>query len=592
MITGSIVEAQRKKPSALAKASSSVKTSSYAKASADKSEDKKKKNDSKKEEDQKEKEEELVVEEVTKEEFDTDKPKEQESAAEEEAKDKEEVKDEEPEKEAEPEEKEPKEKVAKKPAVLAPTEEEPDKEAGEQAAEDAEEEPATEDESGVQEDSEETPVVEETKKEESVAEEEGEQEPAAKPEQPELGPDEIMGIDTVDLEDPQGNWLYKRVWWERAEAKYEKIRAAVTSMLELRTKFFAKRAELDKNTLDPFYVKTGFSQGELKQQLEERIAQLEKDIENKSDAERLEKLEADKQTLEDLRKEVELVVKQDEEVENAILMLVEQSNKMRNYEQQAWQDFKNIARVLDDKKARELFYKVDGAWRNIQELKQYVESNFSTGFEQLISRVVQQVQKVDAAMQQLKEKGIELKQEEEVTDEGQEEEKPQGFISRFIITPISTVFRAIWDVIMWPIRKLMGTTAPAVEDVEAEVIETVEIREPLIDQKEAIPDTQAQLFGAQPPSVSMTMPAEELPASLTPSMARPASIATPPNVPEPEPAGTPLAEGDVAPPKEAEEEPIATAPEGGDEIKEEVIEVNEEEPMTDSLDTTLESEEE
>src|SRR5438105_2755246 len=43
------------------------------------------------------------------------------------------------------------------------------------------------------------------------------------------------GIDTVSLEDPQGNWLFKKIWWERAETLYGKIREAVTSIWESRT---------------------------------------------------------------------------------------------------------------------------------------------------------------------------------------------------------------------------------------------------------------------------------------------------------------------------------------------------------------------
>ncbi|TET36204.1 hypothetical protein E3J61_01030, partial [Candidatus Dependentiae bacterium] len=447
MITSSDLQAQRKK---------TTKTSSSAKATADRAQ---KKNDSKKEADEKKpEEEELIVEEITEEEFDTDEPSsaeasvsataspdtsaDREAEKEEGEASAEEAGEEEPAAEAEAEE--PEEKVEKKPAVIGS----PDVSEEAVAEEEEVEEEATVAET--EEAAPEEPVEGEVAEgEEALADEplaEGDEEPSEAPaEEPEpkaeLGPDEIMGIDTVDLEDPQGNWLYKRVWWERAEAKYEKIRAAVTSVLEIRTKFFAKRAELDKKTLDPFYIKAGFSQGELKERLAEQIAQLEKDIEDKSDVQRLEKLEADKLTLEDLQKEVAIVVKQDEEVENAIMMLVEQANKMRNYEQQAWQDFKNIARVLDDKKARELYYKVDGAWRNIQELKQYVENKFSTGFDQLVERVVQQVQKVDAAMQTLKEKGIELKRAEQDADEDEDEaeEPPRGIISRFIITPISTV---------------------------------------------------------------------------------------------------------------------------------------------------------
>ncbi len=619
-----------------------------------------KKNDSKKEADEKKpEEEELVVEEITDEQFDTDEEAEgeeegkKEPEKEEEEAPAEEAGEEEPAAEAEAEE--PEEKAEKKPAGPAvigspdvsdeekPTEvvEEPAKEAADVSEDQSAEalakeeapakteEPATEEEVTVAE-------TEEVAEGEEVVEEppaEGAEEPAeapadvseeavAKTEEPEpkaeLGPDEIMGIDTVDLEDPQGNWLYKRVWWERAEAKYEKIRVAVTSVLEIRTKFFAKRAELDKKTLDPFYIKAGFSQGELKERLAEQIAQLEKDIEDKSDVQRLEKLEADKLTLEDLQKEVAIVVKQDEEVENAIMMLVEQANKMRNYEQQAWQDFKNIARVLDDKKARELYYKVDGAWRNIQELKQYVESKFSVGFDQLVERVVQQVQKVDAAMQQLKEKGIELKRAEQDADEDEDEaeEPPRGIISRFIITPISTVFRAIWDVIMWPIRKIMGTTTPPEEIVEEEDIEedVVEKESLPVDKKEPV---SGEPEGAPVPQPEGAPESEPTTPSPTPSVTVPASMPTPPDVPAPESAGTPLAEGDVAPDKEdvgAEEAAVSgeetAAPEGdeqapagdpssldelrrtGEVIKEETIEIDEGEPMMDELDTSLEIEEE
>jgi len=583
--------------------------------------------------DEKPEQEGLVVEELTEEQFDVDEEAKKEEGKPEEmpAEEKgaeEPVKEEEPEEEIKPK--------AKRPAVLSPTEEEPDRPAGreEPAPEEEQEEVSTEEAAPAEEEAamEEEQPAEEAPSKEAVEEmtEEEEKQPEEMPEQevvqeeveeaqpepepqPELGPDEIMGIDTVDLEDPQGNWLYKRVWWERAEAKYEKIRAAVTSVLEVRTKFFAKRAELDKTVFDPFYLKTGFSQGELKERLTESIAQIEKDIEDRRDVQLLEKLEADKQALEDARKEVEVVVKLDGEVENAIIMLVEQANKMRNYEQQAWQDFKNIARVLDDKKARELFYKVDGAWRNIQELQQYVESNFSTGFDQLVERVVQQVQKVDAMMDLLKQKGIELKQAEEGVEEEQEEiqEAPQGVISRFIITPIKKVFTAIWDLIMWPIRKLMGTTKPSEElpaeeePIATEVVETeIEEEAPPTPEGERgepslpMPSSALQAPPSMPETVSMPKDTQEpmQPGALPSAM--PSEIGMPPAVPTPEPAGTPLQEGEVAPPKAEEEEDasVLVAPEGNEQApaaapEEEVLEVEEGEPMVEDLDTSLEIEE-
>src|SRR5437870_6541847 len=94
------------------------------------------------------------------------------------------------------------------------------------------------------------------------------EEPIVIPEEPEKK-EKPVGIDTVSLENPQGNWLFKRIWWERAEERYEKIRLLVDAVWESRTIFFVKRNELDRNVLDPFYLNVGIGQGELQTILSE-----------------------------------------------------------------------------------------------------------------------------------------------------------------------------------------------------------------------------------------------------------------------------------------------------------------------------------
>ncbi len=351
-----------------------------------------------------------------------------------------------------------------------PTEEPSAEEIPEEPTE-AEPELAPAEEAAVEEATQEMPVEEELVDQMPPEEEVAEKEEV--PEQPELGPDEIMGIDTVDLEDPQGNWLYKRVWWERAESKYEKIQNAVTTMLEMRTGFFAKRAELDKTVLDPFYIKIGMSQGELQEILKELLIRATKEAKDKKDERLVERAEADKKELEQLQKDVQSVVAQDEEVENAILMLVEQLNKAHALKNQAWNDFKNIARVLDDKKARELFYKVDNAWRNIQEIKGYVEQTFTDSFDQLVERIKKQVNRIDDEVASLKEKGIDLKNKilgrPEIEQEEPEEEPSKGMVTRYIVDPIQQIFQSLWQLIRWPIDKIMGWSPPAEEMDEEEV---------------------------------------------------------------------------------------------------------------------------
>ena len=323
--------------------------------------------------------------------------------------------------------------------------------------------------------------------------------------QPPLGPDEIRGIDTVDIqeEEAQGNWLYKRVWWERAEAKYEKIRGAVNKIFEMRTSFFAKRTELDKNILDPFYIKIGLSQGELQEILSELIAKTSQGTKER-DGEILEQAEDEKSELEQLQKEVQQVVKQDTEVEDAILMLVDQLNKIRRLEQQAWQNFKNIARVLDDKKARELFYRVDNAWRNIQEMQAYIEKTFTTSFDTLIERIKERIKKIDSAILALKEKGVDLKKrvQTEEQEEQEEDETPPGFFARYVSIPLKNFFNSIWSAVRWPYDKIMGKKAD--EDQEEESDEESEVTAPAQEQSQSAENVSM--------SVPRTMQPAQVPA--------------------------------------------------------------------------------
>ena len=301
--------------------------------------------------------------------------------------------------------------------------------------------------------------------------------------------DEILGFDTIELDEPQGNWLYKRVWWERAEAKFEKIHSTVGKILEMRTSFFAKRADLDKNVLDPFYLKVGTDRGELLEKVNELLSRIkehekrgvtqEEDEDNES---MIDKLTREKSEIEGIQKEIEKVLELDESIEDAIMKLVEQINRLRNYDQQAWKDFKTIARVLDDKKARELYYQVDGAWRNVQNLQNYIQNAFTKGFDELVQEVKKEIDRINGSIQELKVKGIDLKKEFMQKNEDQaieneqekeaEEQAPQGFLNRYLINPfmavigtIGTGLKTLWnvivDIVMWPIRKIFGTTPPA-----------------------------------------------------------------------------------------------------------------------------------
>ncbi len=273
---------------------------------------------------------------------------------------------------------------------------------------------------------------------------------------------EEVGIDTINIDEPQGNWLFKRMWWEHAEDRYEKIRALVQKIWESRMGFFVKRNELDKMILDPFYISIGLGQGELQEILAELVGRIEKERQEEgmlSQKERalLDQLQAEKQTLEQTKLDVESISQLDKEIDQALNRLMEQINRVRAYEQESWEYFKDIARILNDKKARELFFKIDTALRNVKSIDDYLQQDFTQHFNQLLQRVNEQVNKVVNAIQRLKEKGVDFKkqldvlEEQSVAQEEREEEEEEATTSWR-----SRLWNKIVAIVRWPYDKLVG----------------------------------------------------------------------------------------------------------------------------------------
>jgi len=243
-----------------------------------------------------------------------------------------------------------------------------------------------------------------------------------------LEAEEPVGVDTVALEDAQGNWLFKRIWWERAEERYGKIRSQVNTVWESRINFFVKRNDLDRNVLDPFYLSIGVSQGELQVILNELNAFFEEQRELQGDLNEQERalyeiLASEQDALKQLRLDVESIAKIDHAIDDALGVLMDQINRVRQFEKQAWENFKEIAHVLSDTKARELYYMMDGAGRNIKNISVYLEQPFMHHFTRLIDEVKKHVSRVQKEIQSLKEKGVDFKRQVDKVAQQEEQER-------------------------------------------------------------------------------------------------------------------------------------------------------------------------
>jgi hypothetical protein len=233
-----------------------------------------------------------------------------------------------------------------------------------------------------------------------------------KPQEPEEDEIEIKGIDTVDINEAKGNWLYKRIWWEKAERTYEKIKQLTDKILESRMSFFVKRNDLDRAIVE-FYSDLGFKQGELTELVAFMTNQLDQERKaegslNEKERELLELLTQEKKNIEQLQQGSQNISKIDRAIEDALMKLVEQLNQAKYYEQQAWEYFKAINRELSDKKARELFYSMDTFWRNLNSINSYLSGAYAQYFDQLTQKLQQETDKIKTNVQALSEKGISL----------------------------------------------------------------------------------------------------------------------------------------------------------------------------------------
>ncbi|HEV2916435.1 MAG TPA: hypothetical protein VGW78_01685 [Candidatus Babeliales bacterium] len=294
--------------------------------------------------------------------------------------------------------------------------------------------------------------------------------PATEPETIESA---VTGIDTVQLAEPRGNWHFKKRWWERGEQQYDKIEGAVEKIEEDRLQYYAKRTMLDKTVFDPFFVDIGFSQGELAATLSSLIDRIEQERQkegmlNEQERELFDVLIKDRELIEQLHRDAQSIVLLENAADELIERVMQQRSRATSYEKEAWNYLKEIARILSDTQARELYYKIDASWRNIKNIQRYLEQDLQRYFDQLINNAKQQVERIKNAMQTLKEKGIDLKysvekisQQEPATskEEQKPEPTPKPIIKKGIIARtfdfVSYGISAVWNMILWIPKKII-----------------------------------------------------------------------------------------------------------------------------------------
>jgi hypothetical protein len=231
---------------------------------------------------------------------------------------------------------------------------------------------------------------------------------------PDTGEDATVDseVDTFEQEG-SGNWLLKRVWWEKTEAIYEQIKQVFNDIMNARMDYISQRNRLDRE-LDIAYGEIGLEEGELQDIIDycldfTKKEKTEQGFLTKQEEELHTALEHKQHDLEQIKLDLKALQAVDQKIDEALDILFKQIDVANQYEQKAWDNFKDIARELNDKIARKSYYETEGLLKDIQNVHSYIVTQFSSYFSQTLQTARTHSQNITSHVQSLKQGGLDLK---------------------------------------------------------------------------------------------------------------------------------------------------------------------------------------
>lgn len=231
----------------------------------------------------------------------------------------------------------------------------------------------------------------------------------------ELTPPECVpsALDTTDI-DAQGNWVIKRAFWEQAEKAYEKIMKVNNTLYEQQAQFVQARNDADKLS-DGALRELGFEQGQIKEFINGLIESIKQQREQKDLNEEgrklLQELKERQNELEQLSVRLKALDDLSDTLDKVLSTMTEQVTLCRNYEKQAWDNFKKIGKELNDKKARVLFYEIDGFLRNAQQTRDYVTQTLWQYMQDTVAQISKVLEELKASSSRLQTKGVDIRKQ-------------------------------------------------------------------------------------------------------------------------------------------------------------------------------------
>ncbi len=220
-------------------------------------------------------------------------------------------------------------------------------------------------------------------------------------------------LDTLNI-DSSGNWLEKRIWYQKAEHLYELIRANVAKAADLRMKFIQEVNHVG-HQIDEFYETVNLSKGAIDEMLTAVLQSLENqqavrggDL-SSSERSLQQKVKDEQIQIETLSKNLQMIEDLDEQIDKTMVRSFKEIDLCRGLETRAWNNFKEIGLELDDKKARVLYYEMENFQKNIEQKINYLQQDLLSYLtNQLIEKVLNLINEIKTSTKSFDAKGLSL----------------------------------------------------------------------------------------------------------------------------------------------------------------------------------------
>ncbi|MDP3788186.1 MAG: hypothetical protein Q8Q60_02595 [Candidatus Chromulinivorax sp.] len=232
-----------------------------------------------------------------------------------------------------------------------------------------------------------------------------------------------IDLDTIDV-DGGGNWLNKRIWYQKSQTLFGGIRVMIGNLGDVRVQFSHEVNAIGQK-IDSFWETVDYTKGELDDKFKEILTML--DVEQKF----LGDLSVDERNLQvsikeqlsvidQLGKDIKSIHDMDDKIDETLSQAFKTIDECRDYETKSWDSFTAIGKELDDKKARNLYYQISNYKQNIEQKINYLKSTLLPYLHNdLVVKVEMNISKINDAIEKLKAKGIDL---EKIMSKNQEDD--------------------------------------------------------------------------------------------------------------------------------------------------------------------------